>query len=134
MKRRNKILTSGGIVVLAAICFYVFFPILIAPPLPFYHIENNDVNNHEVVVKVFDQDNKTIFKKTHMLGPKEEIRQSKPFLLKFTWPEGEYTFKVTLDSEITKTYETKMYPTLMVVIRLYHGEINPIISIGAVVV
>ena len=106
--------------------------------LPLYYIENEDVNNHEVVVEIFDSHNKSILKETHKLSPKESVEYPKPFLPKLTWPEEEYIFKITLDSEVTETYETEIYPWLMVAIHLYHkdpasGEVT-LIDIWAAVV
>lgn len=139
MKTRNKILIGVGIVVLLVVGFYVIFPFyLVGPPLPLYYIENEDVNNHEVVVEIFDSHNKSIFKETHKLSPKESVEYPKPFLLKLTWPEEEYIFKISLDSEVTETYETEIYPWLMVAIHLHHkdlisGEVT-LIDIWAAVV
>lgn len=125
MKRSNKILTSVGIVVLVAICFYVIFPFfLVGPPLPLYRIVNGDINDHEVFIEVLDPHNKSILKETHNIGPKESISCPKPFLLKFMWPEGEFTFEITLDGEITETFETDIYPFLMVEIWLYYEDSN----------
>ena len=139
MKTRNKIFIGVGIVALLVVGFYVIFSFyLVGPPLPLYYIENEDVNNHEVVVEIFDSHNKFILKETHKLSPKESVEYPKPFLFKLTWPEEEYIFKITLDSEVTETYETEIYPWLMVAIHLYHkdpasGEVTPIDIWAAVV-
>ena len=125
MKRRNKILTSVGIVVLVAICFYVIFPFfLVGSPLPLYRIVNEDINDHEVFIEVLDPHNKSILKETHNIFPKDSISRPKPFLLKFMWPEGEYIFKITLDGEITETFYTDIDPFLMVEIWLYYEDSN----------
>jgi len=137
MKTRNKIFIGVGIVALLAVGFYVIFPFyLVGSPLPLYYIENEDVNNHEVVIEIFDSHNKSILKETHKLSPKESVEYPKLFLPKLT--EEEYIFKITLDSEVTETYETEIYPWLMVAIHLYHkdpasGEVTPIDIWAAVV-
>lgn len=114
-----------GIVVLVAICFYVIFPfVLVGPPSPLYRINNEDVNSHKVVIEVFDPNNRSILKEIHDLSPKEIIEYQKPSSLKFTRPEGDYTFKVILDGEITETFETEVYPHSMVDIRLYYEDSN----------
>lgn len=140
MRVRTKILIGIGIVALIAIGFFVIFPyFLVCPPLPLFSIENRDGNNeHGVVVEIFDSDNQSIFKKTVVLGPKEEICYPKPYWLKLTWSRGEYTFKVTVDDTITETCKTEVYPWLEVLIYLYtkdplSGEISPI-TIARVVV
>ena len=141
MKTRNKILLGVGIGVLLIVGFYVIFPFYLAgPPLPLFSIENRDINNHEVVVEIFDLHNKSIFKETLVLDPKEKIDYPKPFwlLLPGLMVKEDCTFKVTVDDEATKVYQTEVYPWIQVCIFLYtkhpiSGEINPI-AIAHVVV
>jgi len=123
MKTRNKILIGIGLVALVVAGFYVIFPFLIVgPPLPLYYIKNEDVNNHTVVVEIFDYHNESILKEIYKLSPKESVTYPKPFLMVLTRSEEEYRFKITLDSEVTETYETEIYPWLMVAIHLYHKD------------
>lgn len=125
MKRRNNILIAIGIVIVAVVSFHIIFPfILVGPPSSLYHINNEDAISHKVVIEVFDPHNRSILKETHDLSPKGSIEYQKPPSLKFTRPEGEYTFKVTLDGEITETYETEVYPHMMVYIWLYYEDSN----------
>ena len=136
MKTRNKILIGAGIVLLLAVGFYFIFPFyLVGPPLPLLSIKNGDAINHEVVIDIFDQNNKSIFKETYELDPDEEIRQPRPFLLKFRWLK-ECTLKVTVDDNATKVYETDVYSWKEFRITMgkdpISGELN--IWIGAIVV
>ncbi|RKY40607.1 MAG: hypothetical protein DRP85_08270 [Candidatus Makaraimicrobium thalassicum] len=136
MKTRYKILTGVGIVVLLVVGFYVIFPFYLAgPPLPLFSLKNGDVSNHEVVIEIFDHHNKSIFKETFELDPKEEIRYPRPFLLKFRWLK-ECTLKVTVDNNTTKMCETDVYSWKEFHITIgkdpVSGKIN--IGIGAIVV
>jgi len=136
VKTRNKILTGAGIVVLLVIGFYIIFPFyLVGPPLPLLSLKNGDVINHEVVIEIFDQNNKSIFKETYELDPEEEIRYPRPFLLNFRWLK-ECTLEVTVDTDITKMCETDVYPWKEFGIAIdkdpISGEMN--IEIGAIVV
>ena len=136
MKTGNKILIGAGIVLLLAVGFYFIFPFyLVGPPLPLLSLKNGDVNNHEVVIEIFDQNNKSIFKETYELAPKEEIRYPRPFLLKFRWLK-ECTLNVTVDNNTTKMYKTDVYPWkefgIFIDKDLISGEMD--IGIGAKVV
>lgn len=136
MKTRNKILAGAGIVVLLVVGFYFIFPFyLVGPPLPILSLKNRDVINHEIVIEIFDQNNKSIFKETYELDPKEEIGYPRPFLLKFRWLK-ECTLKVTVDNNTTEMCKTDVYPWKEFGIFIdkdpISGEIN--IGIGAKVV
>ena len=137
MKRRNKILIWVTIAILIVIHLPVILTFIIAgPPLPLYSIDNKDINDHEVVIEIFDSNNNSIFKETHYLSPKEEINQPKPFLLRFKWLEGEHLVKITMDGEFTETYETEIYPWLEIVVDILTDPDSGrlVIEIGAVVV
>ena len=104
MKTRNKILIGIVIAILVAmIGFYIYFPILTAGPIGAlqFDLHNNDTNEHNITVEVFDSKNKSIFKETYELDPKE--RASTPGITK---RREEYMFKVTVDDEITRTAKT----------------------------
>ncbi|MDI6885718.1 MAG: hypothetical protein QMD22_05105 [archaeon] len=136
MKTRNKILIGVGIVALLVVGFYVIFSFyLVGTPLPLFSLKNGDVSNHEVVIEIFDLHNKSIFKETLELDPKEEICYPRPFWLNFLWLK-ECTLKVTVDNKATKTYKTDVYPWKQFHISLakdpISGEIR--IGIGAMVV
>ena len=136
MKTRNKILIGVGIVVLLVVGFYFIFPFyLVGPPLPLLSLKNEDVSSHEVVIEIFDQNNKSIFKETYELDPEEEIRHPRPFLLKFRWLK-ECTLKVTVDNNTTEMCKTDVYSWKEFCITIgkdpVSGEMN--IGIGAIVV
>ncbi len=136
MKTRNKILIGVGIVVLVVVGFYFIFPFyLVGPSLPLLSLRNGDTINHEVVIEIFDQNNKSIFKETYELDPKEKIGYPRPFLLKFRWLK-ECTLTVTVDNNTTEIYKTDVYPWKEFGIFIdkdsISGEMN--IGIGAKVV
>ena len=136
MKTGNKILIGAGIVLLLAVGFYFIFPFyLVGPPLPLLSLKNGDVSNHEVVIEIFDRNNKSIFKETYALDPEEELRYPRPFLLKFRWLK-ECTLKVTVDGNATKMYETDVYPYKIFGIFINKDPISGemTIKVGAMVV
>jgi len=94
--------------------------------LPLFIIQNQDLNDHEAVVEVFDSHNRSILKETYLLYPKTSAAYPRPFRFKIDrW--SEYTFKVTLDDEITETYTTKTHLLSVVSIILdYGGDVNSI--------
>jgi hypothetical protein len=102
MKTGDKILIGVVIATLVAmIGLYIYFPILLAGPIePLQlHVRNSDdVNKHIIMIEIFNSNNKSIFKETYELDPKEEI--SSPGITK---RRGKYMIKVTADDEITRT-------------------------------
>ena len=106
MKTRNKILIGVALAALVVmISFYIYLPILLFGPIEPLHfsIHNNDADRHNIAVEVFDSGNKSIFKETYELVPKE--RTDSPEITK---RRGKYMFKVTLDDKITRTYRAKV--------------------------
>ena len=124
MKRIYKILIGAGIAVLILVSFYILFPFWLVGPPPdsLYSIENDDINKHTVLVKLFDSHNKTVFKKTHVLDPGEEVDYPKPLWILLPWSDGKYTIAITLDGKIRKTCEIMLHPWMTVLIDLYAEE------------
>jgi len=103
MKTRYKILTGIVIATLVTmIGFCIWFLGLLAPvePLHFHLVNGDDINRPNITVEIFNSNNKSIFKETYNLGPKEAIDSPE-----ITKRRGKYMFKVTLDDEITRTYK-----------------------------
>ncbi|HIH94338.1 TPA: hypothetical protein HA338_09930 [Methanosarcina acetivorans] len=87
-----------------ALFFYVSLPFMFrGPAAPLFVIHNHDVKGHEVAVEVFDQQNKSIINETYILEPKSDMLRSRPFSLRLHREKREYTFKVTMDKQITST-------------------------------
>ncbi|MEA1869265.1 MAG: hypothetical protein U9N61_09245 [Euryarchaeota archaeon] len=139
MKTKNKILTGIVIATLVAmVCFYIYLPILfIGPiePLQFRACNYDDIYEHNITVEIFDYKNKSIFKETYELGPKEVI--GSPGITK---RRGKYTIKVTVDDKITHTSKANVgYGQYEVLIRLYSKnppgseKIVPIVIVQKVV-
>ncbi|MFZ3384587.1 MAG: hypothetical protein WA144_11740 [Candidatus Methanoperedens sp.] len=106
MRTINKILISLGIIALIVITSIYLIGLLVSPgmdPLRF-SIHNNDINKHLVTVEIFDSVNKSLFKETYEVNPKDEPI----FSPKITEKNGEYTFKVALDDKIEKTYKAEV--------------------------
>jgi len=139
MRVGTKIFLGIGAVLVIAIGFFVIFPyLLVGPPLPLLSIENKDINNeHEVVVEIFNSNNQSIFKKTVLLSPNEEISYPKPLWLKLPWTRGEYTFKITMDDTYRLPFMTEIYPWVEIHIILYSkdrkGQISPLTIVHVMV-
>ncbi len=116
MKKRNKLIIVIGILVLIVllivfrkVAIYTIATLLFPPdtqPLAFT-IHNEDVNNHTLMVEVFDSNNKSLFNKTYEVNPRESIES--PAITK---KKGEYTIKVILDGKIEKTSKVEIGPSI----------------------
>lgn len=123
---RKKLIIIGFLLTTVLI-FYISLPIItpfiFVGPAPFFTINNHDVKGHEVTVEVFDKNNKLIMNETYSLEPKGSASLSRPFSLRFYQEKREYTFKVSMDKQITKTVKTEipdMYT--FVYINLYYQD------------
>lgn len=128
--------------------YFVVFPLLlVGSPTPLFYINNNDLQNHEAIVEVFDSYNESIFKQNYELNSNEQIVQPKSLwlLLRWSmpwskgeytfWAEGDYEFKVILDNNITDTYKTIPHAWNSVIIDINEkNNLNNIISIGEITV
>ncbi|AKB19224.1 hypothetical protein MSWHS_2361 [Methanosarcina sp. WWM596] len=139
MKKSDVLLVVVSIVTLIAICLISMPYIFIGPPLPLFSIYNNDINEHEVVIEIFDSNNESVFKQTYEMAPEAMISQSKPvwLLLQLSIPPGNeenYTFKVNLDNNVTNTHQIGLQVWVMADIMLYEDNTENPISIGVSVV
>lgn len=101
MNKLNKVLIGVGTIAL----IIIIGCILISPeiePLRFA-IHNGDINEHTVTVEILDSANESIFKETYKAETKKWI-----YSPEITKKKGEYTFKVTLDNKVEKTYKAKV--------------------------
>lgn len=129
----KKLVISGIIILIAALFLYIFLPfIFMGPAAPFFVIHNHDAKSHEVVVEVFDQDNKSIINETYHLEPEDDFSQARPLSLQFQREKREYMFKVTMDKQVASVVKMEIpHSHTLVNIRLYSkdyesGEIVPI--------
>lgn len=139
MKKSYVLLVIASIVTLISICLIMMPFIFIGAPLPLFSIDNKDVNEHKVVIEVFNSNNKSVFEKTYKMAPGANISQSKPvwLLLQLSIPPGnkvDYNFKITLDDNITNTHQIGLQVWVMADIKLYEDNTENPISIGVIVV
>ena len=105
MRKINKVLIGIGIVALIILVakYYYILGFLLEPIEPLrFSIHNSDINKHTVTVEIFDSYNKSLFKETYIVNPREPI-----FSPEITKKKGEYNFKVNLDGNIEKIYNAK---------------------------
>jgi len=129
----KKLVISGITILIFILVLYLFLHfIFMGSAAPFFVIHNHDVKGHEVTVEVFDQQNKSIINETYSLEPKGDFSQARPLSLQFHREKREYTFKVTMDKQITSTVKMEIqHSHALVDIWLYSkdyesGEIIPI--------
>lgn len=143
MKKKNRLIIRVGITALIILFGYLFFyligPIMLAgPPLSLYDIRNNTAENHTIIIEIFDKNNISVLKETYNLSPGENIGYDREIgwypkisCYLITWPEGTYTFDITLDNEYLERYTTDVRPTQSLSIELFYedpwtNEIYPI--------
>ncbi len=129
----KKLIILGLIILITVPFFYVSLPFIFrGPAASFFVIHNHDVKKHEVTVEVFDQQNKSIINETFSMASEGDFSQSRPLSLRFHREKREYTFKVTMDNQITNTVKLEIpHSHALVDIRLYSkdyesGKIVPI--------
>lgn len=139
MRKSHSLFVITAIFMLIAVFFIAMPFIFLGLPLPFFSIDNEDVNEHEAVIEIFDSTNESIFNKMYELSPEEHISQPKPLwlLLQLSFPPGDkenYKVKVTLDNNITETrlIEFELWNTVDV--KLYNHEAEMPIAIGVITV
>ena len=103
MKTSIKVLIGIGALIIGiwfvASMVIPYIPFYFAgPPLHLFSIHNQDLNGHEVMIEIFDSNNKSVFKEKYELGPEEDINYPEDVWEKRKWPKGEYLFEVTLDN------------------------------------
>lgn len=77
-------------------------------PTPIFEIYNHDIKSHEVIVEVFDPDNKSIINETYILESEGDLSQPRPFSLWLPQAKGKYMFKVTIDKQITNAVKIEI--------------------------
>ncbi|AKB26934.1 hypothetical protein MSSIT_0215 [Methanosarcina siciliae T4/M] len=113
----------GFLLIVSLFVYASFNFILKGPTAPLFVINNLDVNGHEVTVEVSDQNKKLIVNETYNLEPEGDVSQSRPFISRYYQEKKEYTFKVTMDKQITKTVKAEIPDRhTFVYIYLYYNE------------
>lgn len=138
MRKSHALFVITAIFMLIAV-FLLPCPLFFRVAPSFFSIDNEDVNEHEAVIEIFDSTNESIFNKMYELSPEEHISQPKPLwlLLQLSFPPGDkenYKVKVTLDNNITETrlIEFELWNTVDV--KLYNHEAEMPIAIGVITV
>ncbi|KKG08373.1 hypothetical protein EO92_07085 [Methanosarcina sp. 2.H.A.1B.4] len=129
----KKLVILCIVILITVLIFYISIPfVFMGAAAPFFVIHNHDITSHEVMVEVFDQQNKSIVNETYRLEPESDLSRARPLSLQFHREKREYTFKVTMDKQITNTVKMEIpHSHTLVDIRLYSknyesGEIVPI--------
>jgi hypothetical protein len=116
MTRKKMII---GIIILIAVLLIIkeivaFFPyFMMGMPFGVFGINNMDSTNHSINVQVFDSSNKLLLNETHDLGPSQTVsypenRWKDAHDKDRLFPNGNYKFIITLDDNVTETYQDSM--------------------------
>ncbi len=114
---RKKIII--GIIILLAVFLVIteiiaFFPyFMMGTPFGVYGINNMDSTNHNIIVQVFDSTNKLLINETYDLGPSQTVSYpgtgwKDVYEKDRLFPKGKYTFIITIDGNVTETYQEVM--------------------------
>lgn len=104
----NKLFIIGFLLV-TVLFLYIALPfIFMGSPTPIFEVYNDDVKSHEVIVEVFDPYNKSVVNETYNLESEGDFSQARPLSLWLPQAKGEYTFKVTMDKQITNTVKIEI--------------------------
>lgn len=124
MARKKLII---GVVVLIAVVLIIkevvaYWPYFVmGAPLGVFGINNMDSTNHSVHIQVFDSDNKLLINKTYELGHSQPGQWVPEQFVQYPengwksvydkdrlFPKGNYTFIITLDNNVTQTFQEKL--------------------------
>lgn len=127
---RRTLMLGVSLLVLIFMSLFVVVPYLIVgPPTPLFHVQNHDVEVHELRVEIYDSKNNSVLDKAYELSGGEEVYYTKPFRVLVPGFEiADYTFKFTLDNRLMETYNTSIQPWNTVEVELYsdYAEGRPI--------
>ena len=108
------ILIAALLIIKEVVAFFPYF--MMGAPFGVFGIMNRDSIDHSVNVQVFDPGNKLLLNETYDLGPSqsaqypEYVRDGKNGWKDYhekdrLFPDGNYRFIITLDNNITETYQ-----------------------------
>ncbi len=114
---RKKIII--GIIILIAILLIIkgivaYIPFLMmGAPFEVFGINNMDSTDHNINVQVFDSTNKLLINETYELGYSQTVSYPPTgwkdvYEKDRLFPKGKYTFIITLDGNVTETYQKVM--------------------------
>lgn len=138
--KRSHILSVAAVIIALIIIICIAMPfIFIGKPEPLFSMKNKDTISHQVMVKISDSKNNSIFKEVYVMDPDSEISQSKSawLLLQLSFPPGnskDVTIKVTVDHELTEENQTDLQLWSMFDITLFDENEESDISLGVIAV
>lgn len=135
MKKSYAFFVMVFIIILISICFITLPFVFFGAPLPLFTITNTDINEHDVLIEIFDSNNNSVYNNTYGLVPESTVLQSKPswLLLQLSFPPGnkeEYLIKITSDDNITKSRQIELELWNTIDVKLYGNDVGCNISIG----
>ncbi|WP_462271967.1 hypothetical protein [Methanohalophilus sp.] len=135
MKKSYTFFVVVFIITLISICFIALPFVFLGAPSPLFTITNTDINEHDVLIELFDSNNNLVYNNTYELIPESKILQSKPsgMLLQLSFPPGnkeEYLLKITSDDNITKSRQIELELWNTIDVKLYDDDVGCNISIG----
>jgi len=122
---RKKLLIIGFLLV-TILFSYISLCLLMCmgPAASFFVIKNHDMESHEVTVEVFDKNNNSVINETHTLERKSDLVKRRPFGVRLRGGNVEYTFKVTMDKQITNTTKVEIPDRKTTVVIYLYAELG----------
>ena len=110
---RKKIIVIIAILLVVLIVYEIvaYIPyLMMGPPFGVFGINNRDSKSHNINVQVFGPTNKLLINQTYNLGPSQVVSYPETGWKDVhekdrLFPNGYYTFIITLDSNVTEIYE-----------------------------
>lgn len=128
----RKKLIIGIVVLIAAVLIIkeivAYFPyFMVGAPLGVFGISNRDSTNHSANVQIFDSNNKLLLNETYDLGPSQTLYYPEKgwkdvYEREKLFPSGDYKIILTLDGNVTKTYQGAMDAWSVVDFKIHSNE------------
>jgi hypothetical protein len=128
----RKKLIIGIVVLIAAVLIIkeivAYWPYFMGgAPLGVFGISNRDSIDHSVNVQVFDSSNKLLLNETYELGPLQTLYYPEKgwkdvYEREKLFPSGDYKIILTLDGNVTKTYQGVMDAWSVVDFKIHSNE------------
>ncbi len=105
------VLIAAVLIIKEIVAYWPYF--MVGAPLGVFGISNRDSIDHSVNVQVFDSSNKLLLNETYDLGPSQTLYYPEKgwkdvYEREKLFPSGDYKIILTLDGNVTKTFQGVM--------------------------
>ncbi len=119
------ILIAAALIIKEVVAYWPYF--MVGAPLGVFGISNRDSIDHSVNVQVFDSSNKLLLNETYNLGPSQTLYYPEKgwkdvYEREKLFPNGDYKIILTLDGNVTKTFQGVMDAWSVVDFKIHSNE------------